>query len=126
MALGKELGTFDLKSTSFTLIPGKNKTVEVSANFEGRVQGRTEGDVIATMTFASPDGKDGTYTVSTRTLFDDGSIQDASGQGKTTYESGHTWRVAGVAEISNGRSYGITGEIDYVARTFKGTIFDRI
>jgi hypothetical protein len=126
MALGKELGTFDLRSTSITLVPGKKKAVRISMNFEGTVKGRLDGEVVATMKIDSPDGKDGKYEVSTRTFFEGGEIQDGSGSGQTTHTGDHKWLVAGVAEISNGRSYAITGEIDFTARTFVGKMYDRV
>ena len=107
------------------LSKGKKHSVKVSANFDGKVAGRMDGAVLATMEVASPDGKDGKYTVFTRTLFDNGEIQDAQGSGRTTHTGDHKWLVAGIAETSNGRSYAITGEIDFPARRFTGKIYNR-
>lgn len=126
MALGKELGLFDLKSTSITLLPGKKKALNVTANFEGTVKGRSEGAVVATMEVDSPDGKNGIYRICTRTFFTDGEIQDGSGSGQTTHTADHKWLVAGIAESSTGRPYAITGEIDLPNRTFVGKLFDRV
>lgn len=125
MALGKELGTFDLALTGVTLSSGKKKSVKVTANFDGTVKGKLGGAVLATMEVASPDGKDGTYAVYTRTLFDNGDIQDAKGSGETTHTGDHKWLVAGIAETSKGRSYAITGEIDFPARRFTGKMYNR-
>lgn len=125
MAIGKELGTFELRSTSFTLAPGKKKAVNVSANFEGRVTGVVDGSVITTMTVESKNAKDGKYKISSRCFLDNGEILDASGEGKTTHLGGHKWRVAGVADMSNGESYAVTGEINFADRLFTGAMYER-
>ena len=127
MALGKELGKFDMKSTSITMIPGKkNRPATAQINFEGNLVGELDATTIATMTIETIEGDDGKYSVVARSIMADGEILDVNGHGKTTHTGGQKWAVAGVADMSDGRSYAIQGEIDFPARSFTGKMFERV
>jgi hypothetical protein len=127
MAVGKEIGVYDLKSTSVTLVPGKRDTTTVHINYEGELTGEHACTVFATMTLESPDGKDGTYTICARWFLDTGEILDAVGEGQTTLlGDGHKWLVAGVGKVSNGQNAAVEGEIDLATRSFTGKMFERV
>ena len=66
MAVGKEIGAFEMKSTSISLAPGKGSYLTAEANFEGEAHGDLECMAIATMTVTSQNGKDGDYKVCAR------------------------------------------------------------
>ena len=125
MAVGKELGTFEMRSTSVTLEPGKGGAVILHVNFEGTSTGEIECEAIATMTVDSRDGKDGDYRISARCFLANGDILDANGHGKTTYGTDHNWDVAGVTEAQGGRSWAIRGDINLRGRSFTGKMFER-
>jgi hypothetical protein len=126
MALGKELGRFAMKSTTITMTAGKNRTANAQINFEGTIAGELDATTIATMTVTNDGAQDGKYTIVARVIFADGEILDANGHGKTNHAGGQKWNVAGITEMSDGRSYAIQGEIDFPKRAFTGKMFARI
>lgn len=125
MAVGRELGTFDMKSTSVTLVPGKGDFLTLHINYEGSATGEIECEAIATMTVESADGKDGKYSISARCFMTDGRIPDATGQGKTVLESDHIWTVAGITEVAGWRGWAIQGKINLGDRSFVGKMLER-
>lgn len=125
MAVGKEIGLFDMKSTSITLEANKGKVTAAQVNFEGDISGEFSCTALATMTIQSSDGKDGTYKISARCFMKNGEIVDAVGEGKTTSTGGQKWTVAGVADVSDGRSAAVKGEIDLAKRSYTGRMFER-
>jgi hypothetical protein len=126
VALGKELGVYDLKSTSITLVPGKGNVLTTHINFEGTISGEFECEVLATMTIQSADGRDGVYKICARCFMPSGEILDASGEGETTSKGGPRWTVAGIAEFADGRSTGVTGDIDLQHGSFVGKMYERV
>jgi hypothetical protein len=78
------------------------------------------------MTIENIEGDDGKYSVTARSIMSDGGMLDASGHGKTTHTGGQKWNVAGIADMSDGRSFAIQGEIEFPARAFTGKMFERI
>ncbi|MEM7542973.1 MAG: hypothetical protein AAF384_15510 [Pseudomonadota bacterium] len=125
MALGNEIGTFDMKSTSVTLEGSGGRVTNAEVNFEGDLSGEFKGFALATMSVNSKDGKDGTYKVTARCFMADGSIVDAVGEGTTTSAGGQKWTVAGIADTSDGRSTAVRGEIDLINRRYSGKMFER-
>ncbi|MGR9093400.1 MAG: hypothetical protein ACU85U_22740 [Gammaproteobacteria bacterium] len=125
MAVGKEIGAFNMQYTSVTLEPGKDGSVTLHVNFEGSSSGDFACDALATMTVDSRNGKDGDYRISARCFMHDGTIVDANGEGKTVHGDGHKWSVAGITEVSGNRAYAIQGDIDLHARSFSGKMFER-
>ncbi|MFT4564859.1 MAG: hypothetical protein ACI9BW_004629, partial [Gammaproteobacteria bacterium] len=122
----RELGTFEMKSTSITMIAGRNRAANAQINFEGTIAGELEATTIATMTIENNGDEDGKYDIVARAIFPDGEILDANGHGKTNHAGAQKWNVAGIAEMSDGRSYAIQGEIDFSARAFTGKMFERL
>ena len=125
MAVGKEIGAFDLTSTSVSLTPGKGHSVTAHVNYEGKVTGEIAGRVLTTMTIESADGKDGTYKICTRFFMHGGEVLDSKSEGETTSLGGLKWRVAGVGTQSSGRSTAIQGEVDLENHTYVGKLFER-
>lgn len=126
MAIGRELGAFDLTATSFMLTPDKGNTVRTQLNFEGQMLGEVDGHVLISMTISSEDGRDGTYQTCGRYFLGDDSIVDAITEGETTSVGGHRWRVAGVGTTSTGQSIAVQGEIDLKAKSYAGRLFERV
>lgn len=125
MAVGKEIGLFEMKSTSITLEAARGRVTSAQVNFEGDISGEFACTALATMTVESSDGQDGTYTICARCFMQDGEVLDAVGEGKTTSTGGQRWTVAGVAKMSNGRATAVKGEIDLARRTYTGRLFER-
>ena len=126
MAVGKEIGVFDMQSTSVTLVPGKGILTTTHVNYEGDISGDFACTCYATMTLESKDGKDGKYTICGRWFLESGGFLDGFGEGQTTNKGGPKWDVAGHAQMSNGASLVVQGEIDFAKRAFVGKMFERI
>ncbi len=125
MAVGKEIGTFNMQSTSIRLVASGEHVTTAEVNFEGEISGEFACTALATMTVASKDGHNGTYRIAARCFMSDGEIVDAVGDGKTTSSGGQKWTVAGVATMSNGRKTAVQGEIDLARRSYVGKMFER-
>lgn len=125
MAVGKEIGEFEMTSTSVTLEPAKGDFLTARVNYEGNATGDIECEAVATMTVESRDGKNGDYEISARCFMSGGEIVDAKGYGKTVLEEGYTWNVAGITEIAGRRSWAIQGKIDLKSRSFVGKMLER-
>lgn len=125
MAVGNQIGTFNLTSTSITLHAKGSNVSTAEVNFEGTVSGEMASTVLATMTVESNDGVNGDYRICARCFAPDGTVFDAVGDGKTTSAGGQKWTVAGVTTLSDGRSTAVQGEIDLAARSFSGKMFER-
>lgn len=125
MAIGRQLGTFELEATSFSLAKAKGDMLDTHLNFEGEMTGEVAGQILVSMTISSADGKDGTYETCGRYFLDDGTVIDAFTQGKTTSLGNHRWRVAGVGKTSRGASIAIKGEIDIKKHSYSGQVHER-
>ena len=121
MAQGKQVGEWSCKFTSFTLTSGPAGSVLTQGNYEGPTRGEVAGTAIGTATFVG--GKSGTYSMCVSLFLDDGNQLAASGAG--TYESTgkHHWATQGAAQLSDGRTYTLTGEIDLASRAWTGKSF---
>ena len=122
MAVGKQIGEFSFKSTSFTY----SAAGTVQGNFEGSVKGEgLTGPVLGTLTaVGAPGAKSGTCSwVGTAYLDKD---EELHGQAEGTWESlgGHRWRVRGVNLLSDGRTIASDGEIDLATRSYSGKLYE--
>ena len=126
MAVGKEIGVFDMRSTSVTLVPGKGILTTTQVNYEGDITGDFASKCYATMTLESRDGKQGKYTICGRWFLEQGGYIDGFGEGETTGAGGAEWQCVGHARMSNDVSFAVTGEIDFAKQTFYGKLFERI
>lgn len=123
MAQGKQSGEWSCKFTSFTLTPGPAGSIVTQGNYEGPVTGEVAGTLIGTVTFVG--GKSGTYSLCVSVFLDDGNEMSATGSG--TYESSgkHRWSTQGVAQLPDGRTITLTGEIDLASRSWTGKSFEQ-
>ena len=121
MAQGKQIGAWSCKFTSFTLTPGPAGSILTQGNYEGPTTGEVAGTALGTATFVG--GKSGTYSMCVSLYLDDGNELSATGAG--TYESTgkHHWATQGAAQLSDGRAYTLTGEIDLASRSWTGKSF---
>lgn len=126
MAVGNQIGVFDMSSTSVTLVPGKGTLTTTHVNYEGDITGEFACTCYAAMTVESKDGKDGKYTICGRWFLEDGGFLDGFGEGETTNTGGPMWKVAGHAHMSNDVNLAVQGEMDFSKRTFVGKMYERI
>ena len=79
--------------------------------------------LIGTVTFVG--GKSGTYSLCVSVFLDDGNEMSATGSG--TYESNgkHHWATQGTAQLPDGRTIILTGEIDLASRSWTGKSFEQ-
>ena len=122
MAVGKEIGTFSLKSTSLTYaIDGTGQ-----ANFEGSVEGEgLTGAVLGTLHFAGePGAKSGTCSWAGSVYLENG--EEASGIAEGTWESSgtHIWRIRAILSLSDGRTQLSDGELELATRSYTGKLYD--
>lgn len=125
VAVGKEIGTFDMTSTSVTLEPGKGDFLTAHINFDGNATGELASRVLATMTVESRNGRDGNYRICARCFLDDGAIMDVHGEGKTVLDGTHNWSVAGITAVAGHRGWAVQGKIDLANGRFTGKLFKR-
>ena len=123
MALGKQVGEFSLKATTFTVTPGPAGSVLVQANCEGPATGF--GTVLGTLTAASAGQKNGTWSWCAAAYLDNGDSVTGNGQGTFESVGPNRWRTQGVAHLADGRTLVSEGEIALAARTWSGKIFER-
>lgn len=121
MAKGKELGTFEMKSTTATFLPGPAGSTLVQGNYEGTATGGF-GAVAGTATFVG--GKSGTFSYCGGSYAEDGDQLSAHGTG--TYESigVHRWRTQGILHLSDGTTLHSEGELDLASRSWTGKVFE--
>jgi hypothetical protein len=125
MALGKTLGEFSLKATSFTYTPTESGG-RVQGNFEGTAKGEgLAGPVLGTLTaVGAPGAKSGTCSWAGTSYLDNG--EEVNGKGEGTWEKigTHKWRVRMVAALSDGRTIASDGEVALAPRSFTGTLYE--
>lgn len=122
MAVGKQLGEFSLKATSFTY----SAAGTVQGNFEGSAKGEgLTGPVLGTLTaVGAPGAKSGTCSWAGTSYLDNG--EEINGKGEGTWESigTHKWRIRAVIYLSDGRTVASDGEIALATRSFTGTSYE--
>jgi hypothetical protein len=120
MALGKEIGSFELNITSWS--HGEDGasvaiTVDGPATDFGTVLGTLFGGV-------EPGAKSGPCSWRSQAFLDNGDIAGGSGEG-TWMESGkHQWRIRMTIAISDGRFIASDGTLDLAGRSFNGKILE--
>jgi hypothetical protein len=121
MASGKKIGEYSLKMITLTHTAGPAGSILIQVNFEGTATGF--GAIYETAIFIGGI-KDGTFSMVGQAFLDNGEGLTGTGQG--TYESsGKTrWSTKGIVDLSDGRRHSNEGEIDLVARSWKGTILE--
>ena len=126
MAMGKELGDFSFKTTSFGYSPGEGGAETVAMNMEGALDGAA-GKLTALGTLTgSPnaDATSGTYTWLGRDFAADGATRVATGGGFFTANGKGSWAVRGYVLWSDGSGAGIEGELDLASRSLKGKAYE--
>ena len=126
MAVGKQIGEFSLKGTSFPIAPGPGKALTLQGNFEGPITGEAgEGYGVGTLTLVTePGAKGGTWTWSGLTYLSSGGGIGINSQG-TWQESGvNKWRFHGTGEDSTGRLIDVEAEADLATRTLAGKLYE--
>jgi hypothetical protein len=126
MALGKQIGEFSLKITSFTVTPGPGGTITIQSNCEGPVGGDVgAGIYIGTLTTGGgPGAKSGTWSACGMNFLNEGGSIAVSGQG-TWEESGpNKWRFRGTTQSSDGRVVATEYAADLATRSMTGKLYE--
>lgn len=123
MPIGKEAGSFALKSTSMTkgVDSAGNHTFVV--NLEGTVSGGWSGTVLTTMHVTTADMKSGTYSTCGAAYLADGTVISGNGNGVIGALGGHKWRLNSVDLFSDGSRVAIESEMSLADRSVKGKLF---
>ena len=126
MALGKQIGQFSLKPTSYTITPGPGGTPTIQGNFEGSVSGEEgEGTATGTLTVAyEPNMKSGTWSYCGLTAFNKGGGNVVNSQGTWEETGPNKWRYRGTGQQSDGRTYATEFDGDFATRTWAGKIYE--
>lgn len=120
MALGQEIGTFDLNITSWSQAEDGGSvsiTVDGTATDFGTVLGTLIGR-------GEPGAKSGSASWRSQAFLDNGDAVVGSGEG-TWMESGkHQWRIRLTISIEDGRFIASDGTLDLAKRSFSGKILE--
>ncbi len=120
MALGKEIGSFEFKITSWL-------RAEDGGSVQITVDGVATdfGTVLATLTGQSePGAKSGPCSWRSQAFLDNGDQVAGRGEG-TWIESGkHQWRIRMTVAIEDGRFVAADGTLDLAGRSFNGTLLE--
>lgn len=125
MAQGKQIGAFTLKGEAafYTAGPGQSYTVQVS--YSGPVTGEVAGMHRGTMTVATGVGtKVGTYTYCGVTYLPTGDVVSVTSQGTSDNIGNNKRQLRGVNHFSDGRIAAVEAEIDVIAGTLTGKLFE--
>ena len=126
MALGKAIGEFSLKATSFTVTPSPGGTFSIQGNYEGPVSGELgAGTGIGTLTAAGELGsKSGTWSYCGMTFLNAGGNIGVTGHGTWEESGANKWRFRGTGKDSDGRVTAVEFEGDLATRTIAGKVYD--
>ena len=126
MALGKAIGEFSLKATSFTVTPGSGGAISIQGNFEGPVSGdQGAGIGIGTLTAeGGPGAKSGTWSYCGLTFLNTGGSTGVTGHGTWEESALNKWRYRGTSQGSDGRVTAVEFDGDLATRTMAGKIYE--
>ena len=120
MAIGKEIGTFSLKSTSTHYNEAGGS---VAIDYDGTATGY--GTVLGTLTLrGEPGAKTGPCTLTGQGFLESGEIISGTGQGTWEELGKHQWRTRMIVATSDGRAHASDGKLELASRTLSGRMFD--
>lgn len=120
MALGKEIGTFDFKITSWSQAEDGGS---VSITVDGT--GSDFGTVLGTLTgVIAPGAKSGAASWRSQAFLDNGEAVQGRGEGTWVDSGKHQWRIRMNVAISDDRFIAADGTLNLADRSFKGKILD--
>ncbi len=121
MTTKQAIGEFSAKIITFSFTPGPAGSVIVQANFEGTATGF--GIVCGTMNASSAGQPSGTFETCVVSYPEDGNSQTGIGRGTFSKSGANRWSTQGPLQLSDGRTILGEGELDLVARTWKGKMY---
>lgn len=126
MALGKVIGEFSLKATSYTVSPGSGGTISIQGNFEGPVSGEQgAGTGVGTLTTQGKPGvKNGTWSYCGLTFLNNGGSTGVTGHGTWEESAPNKWRFRGTGQGSDGRVTAVEFDGDLATRTIAGKSYE--
>ena len=129
MALGKQIGQYSGKVTSFTFGPGPGDAMTGQANMEGTVSGEIgEGTYALTRYMViEPGAKSGAWSQYGFAAMKDGTSLSFRDQGTWEEISAGKWRYRGTGQLSDGSTsstYATEFEGDWATRTWAGKLYE--
>ena len=120
MALGKDLGTYELKWTG-TRYSEEGSTVTVDCDGTATDFGTVLGSLILR---AEPGSTQGTASWRGGSFPDNGERSAAIGEGTWEDSGTNQWRIRLLVNSSDGRTFGTDGTLDLASRTLNGKLLD--
>ena len=122
MPLGKEIGSFSVKSTCIRVIEVDGDARVLEGSFEGEVSGQLNGAILGTNTFTGTNEK-GTYQGHGVGLLASGSVNSTS-SGVYWLSGPNEWQTRGAVNLATGETIVGEGTIKFADRTWSGKIFE--
>jgi hypothetical protein len=120
MALGKEVGTFDMKITSWSQAEDGGSvaiTVDGAGTNFGTVLGTLTGQI-------APGAKNGAASWRSQAFLDNGEVVQGRGEGTWTESGKHKWRIRLIVTVSDDRLIAVDGTLNLKKRSLSGKILD--
>lgn len=115
-----DAGAFSFTATGFTVLAGPPGAVTLDANFEGRC-GHL-GFTLGTMNLSRHGASFGAWTCRTASFLESGNMLTGAAQGRVSGLDPSRWRTQGLLTLSDGRQFGVDGELDLGSRTWNGQL----
>ena len=120
MSIGKEIGTFSLKSISTTYSEAGGI---VQVHCDGTASGF--GTVLGTLTFrGEPGAKGGSLTWRGQGFLENGETVTGMGEGNWEALGQHKWRTRLIVSTSDGGCHASDGQLDLKSRTLSGRMLE--
>ncbi len=120
MALGQEIGTFELKITSWSHAEDRET---VAITLDGKAT--DFGTVLGTLTGrGAPGAKSGPCSWRSQAFLEDGDVVVGIGEGTWMESGNHQWRIRLTISIDDGRFVAVDGTLSLAGRSFNGKILD--
>ncbi|MGQ0620651.1 MAG: hypothetical protein ACT4QA_12155 [Panacagrimonas sp.] len=116
-------GEFSFTASSFTVLAGAPGAVQMQANFEGGCSGF--GLMLGTMSLSRHGPRLGTWTCCTASFLESGDMLTGTAQGTVSSLAPNRWRTQGLLTFSDGRQFGVDGELDLERRSWRGHLLPR-
>lgn len=125
MGFGKEVGSFELKATSFTVTPGPGKGRNIQVNCEGTTSGDVSGKVLGTLTVVGElNARSGSWSWCGFSLMADGDTMTNDGHGTWERLAPGKLRLHGSDFLSDGRTLGVEFTAELATRTLAGKLYE--
>lgn len=111
---------FSYTATSVTVLEGLPGSIGLEANFEGRCGDL--GFTLGTMSLSRHGPSFGAWSCRTASFLESGDMLTGTAQGRVSAAASNRWRTQGVITLSDGRRFGVDGELDLGSRNWIGQL----